>query len=116
MILILNFTRPVRLPIRMTYLKKFSILIGREHVNLSPKKCRKLKRKVAKAQRSETADRGESNILIHSLKKNAKNTQQRRNNWIKVWKSWASENRHDKHIEEYEQETPNKIPEELYAT
>ena len=76
-------------------------------------------RKVAKAQRNKmTRTEGESNnILIQTLKENAenKNTQRSTNNWIKVWKSWASENRHDKHIEEYEPEVLNKIVEELYA-
>lgn len=46
-----------------------------------------IKRKVAKLQVNEMADRGESNsILIQSLKENAnnKNTQQSPNNWIKV--------------------------------
>lgn len=51
------------------------------------------------------------------MKENAKNknTQTSTNNWIKVWKSWASENSHDKHIEEYELEVLKKIVEELYA-
>ena len=49
----------------------------------------------AKAQQNKMADRlGESNnVLIQSLKKNAKNknTQQSTNNLLKVCKSWASQ-------------------------
>ena len=68
--------------------------------------------KVAKAQRNKMTDRGQSNnILIHSLKENTKkkNTQQNTNNWINFWKSWASENRYEKRIEEYRPETLTKI-------
>ena len=66
------------------------------------------------------ADRpGECNkVLIESLKGNAnnKNTQQSTNNWIKVWKSWASQKGYDESIENYEPEALNKILEEFYAT
>ena len=66
------------------------------------------------------ADRfGESNnILIQSLKENAKNknTQQSTNNWVKVWKSWAAQKGYDDSIEKYEPEGLNKILEEFYAT
>ena len=54
------------------------------------------------------ADREEShNILIQSLKENAKNknTQQSTSKWIKLCKSWASDNRY----EEYEPKALNKI-------
>ena len=60
---------------------------------------------------------GESdNILIQSLKENAvnKNTLQSTNNWVKVWKSWASQKGYDESIEKYEPEA--KILEEFYAT
>ena len=70
-------------------------------------------------QRNKMVDRGESKIIfIQSLKENAKNknTEQSTNNWIKVWKSRASENRYDKRIEEYEPEMLNKIIEEFYGT
>ena len=77
-------------------------------------------RKVAKAQQNKMADRpGECNkVLIESLKENAnnKNTQQSTNNWIKVWKSWASQKGYDESIENYEPEALNKIVEEFYAT
>ena len=77
-------------------------------------------RKVAKAQQHKMADRlGESNnVLIQSLKENAKkkNTQQSTNNWLKVWKSWASQKGYDESIEKYEPEALNKILEEFYAT
>ena len=68
-------------------------------------------RKVANAQRH-------NNILIQSLKENAKNknTQQSTNNWLKVWKSWASQKGYDESIEKYEPEALNKILEEFYAT
>jgi len=62
---------------------------------------------------------GESNnILVQSLKENAKNknTQQSTNNWVKVWKSWAAQNGYDDSIEKYEPEGVNKILEEFYAT
>ena len=62
---------------------------------------------------------GESNnILIQSLKENAKNknTQQSTNNWVKVWKSWAAQKGYDDSIEKYEPEGLNKILEEFYAT
>ena len=66
------------------------------------------------------ADRfGESNnILIQSLKENAKikNIQQSTNNWVKVWKSWAAQKGYDDNIEKYEPEALNKILEEFYAT
>ena len=66
------------------------------------------------------ADRfGESNnILIQSLKENAKNknTQQSTNNWVKIWKSWAAQKGYDDSIEKYEPEGLNKILEEFYAT
>ena len=66
------------------------------------------------------ADRfGESNnILIQSLKENAKNknTKQSTNNWVKVWKSWAAQEGYDDSIEKYEPEGLNKILEEFYAT
>ncbi|KAL9987244.1 hypothetical protein ACROYT_G001519 [Oculina patagonica] len=59
-----------------------------------------------------------NNILIESLKENSKNknTQQSTNNWLKVWKSWASEKGYDESIEKYEPEALNKILEEFYAT
>ena len=66
------------------------------------------------------ADRfGENNnILIQSLKENAKNknTQQSTNNWVKVWKSWTAQKGYDDSIEKYEPEALNKILEEFYAT
>ena len=75
--------------------------------------CKKLKlidRKVAKAQQNKMAgSSGESkNILILSLKENAvnKNTLQSTNNWVKVWKSWASQKGYDESIEKYEPERP----------
>ena len=59
------------------------------------------------------ADRfGESNnILIQSLKENAKNknTQQSTNNWVKIWKSWAAQKGYDDSIEKYEPEGLNKF-------
>ena len=62
------------------------------------------------------ADRfGESNnILIQSLKENAKNinTQQSTNNWVKIWTSWAAQKGYDDSIEKYEPEGLNKILEE----
>ena len=74
-------------------------------------------RKVTKAQQHKMADRlGESNnVLIQSLKENAKNknTQQSTNNWLKVWKSWASQKGYDESIEKYEPEALNKILEEF---
>ena len=41
-----------------------------------------------------------NNILIQSLKDNAKskNTQQSTNNWINVWSAWAEQKGHDKSI------------------
>ena len=66
------------------------------------------------------ADRlGESNnVLIQSLKENAKNknTQQSTNNWLKVWKSWASQKGYGESIEKYEPEALKKILEDFYAT
>ena len=62
---------------------------------------------------------GESdNILIQSFKENAmnKNTLQSTNNWVKVWKSWASQKGYDDSIEKYEPEALNKIFEQFYAT
>jgi len=62
---------------------------------------------------------GESdNILIQSFKENAmnKNTLQSTNNWVKVWKSWASQKGYDDSIEKYEPEALNKILEQFYAT
>ncbi|KAJ7331109.1 hypothetical protein OS493_020810 [Desmophyllum pertusum] len=52
-----------------------------------------------------------NNILIDSLKENAKNknTRQSTNNWLKVWKSWAAQKGHDENIESFE-------PEDFYAT
>ena len=48
--------------------------------------------------------RESNNILIQSLKENAKNknTQQSTNAWLKVWKSWASQKGCDESIEKYE--------------
>ena len=75
-------------------------------------------RKVAKAQQNKMAgSSGKSdNILIQSLKANAvnKNTLQSTNNWVTVWKSWASQKGYDESIEKYEPEA--KILEQFYAT
>ena len=59
-----------------------------------------------------------SNVLIQSLKENAKNkiTQQSTDNQLKVWKYWASQNGYHESIEKYEPEALNKILEEFYAT
>ena len=74
-------------------------------------------RKVATAQQNKMAgSSGESdNILIQTLKENAvnKNTLQSTNNWVKVWKSWASQKGYDESIEKYEPEA--KILEQFYA-
>ena len=43
-----------------------------------------------------------------------KNTLQSTNDWVKVWKSWASQKGYDENIEKYEPEA--KILEEFYAT
>ena len=64
----------------------------------------------AKAQQNKMADRlGESNnVLIQSLKKNAKNKNTPKkitNNLLKVWKSWASQKGCDESIEKYQPET-----------
>ena len=50
-----------------------------------------------------------------SLKENAvnKNTLQRTNNWVKVWKSWASQKGYDESFEKYEPEA--KILEQFYT-
>ena len=63
----------------------------------------------AKAQQNKMADRlGESNnVLIQSLKKNAKNKNTPKkitNNLLKVWKSWASQKGCDESIEKYQPE------------
>ena len=52
-----------------------------------------------------------NNILIQSLKDNAKNknTQQSTNNWINVWSAWAQQKGHDKGIDGYEPVALNKI-------
>ena len=74
--------------------------------------------KVARAQQNKMAgSSGESdNILIQNLKENAvnKNTLQSTNNWVKVWKSWASQKGYDESIEKYEPGA--KILEQFYAT
>ena len=59
-----------------------------------------------------------NNVLIQSLKENAKNknTQQNTNNWLKVLKSWAPQKGYDESIEKYEPEALNKILEEFNAT
>ena len=57
---------------------------------------------------------GESdNILIQSLKENAvyNNTLQSTNNWLNIWKSWASQKGYDESIEKCEPEA--KILEQL---
>ena len=75
-----------------------------------------------KAQQNKmVGSSGESdNILTQSLKENAvnKNTLQRTNNWVKVWKSWASQKGYDERIvfEKYEPEALNKHLEQFYAT
>ena len=58
-----------------------------------------------------------NNILIQSLKDNAKNKnmQQRANNWLNVWSAWAEQKRHDKSIEGYEPEPLNKSLDDFYA-
>ena len=75
---------------------------------------------VVNAQQNKMVDRlrESNNVLIQSLKKNAKikNTQQSTNNWLKVWKSWVSQKGYDESIEKYEPEALNKILEEFYAT
>ena len=45
-----------------------------------------------------------------------KNTLQSTNNWVKVWKTWASQKGYDDSIEKYEPEALNKILEQFYAT
>ena len=80
---------------------------------------RLIDRKVANTEQHKKADRlrESNNVLIQSLKKNAKNknTQQSTNNWLKVWKSWASQKGYDESIEKNEPEALNKILEEFYA-
>ena len=51
------------------------------------------------------------NILIQSLKDNAKNKnrQQSTTNWINVWSAWAEQKAHDKSIEGYEPAALSKI-------
>ena len=75
-------------------------------------------RKVAKAQQNKMAGSSEEsdNILIQNLNENAvnKNTLQSTNNWVKVWKSWASQKGYDESIEKYEPGA--KILERFYAT
>ena len=75
-------------------------------------------RKVAKAQQNKVAGSSEEsdNILIQNLKENAenKNALQSTNNWVKVWKSWASQKGYDEGIEKYEPGA--KILEQFYAT
>ena len=79
-------------------------------------------RNVVKAQQNKmVGSSGESdNILTQSLKENAvnKNTLQRTNNWVKVWKSWASQKGYDESIvfEKYEPEALNKHLKQFYAT
>ena len=61
--------------------------------------CRKLKlNRLTVKQLNKMADSEESNnILIQSLKETAKNKSTKQSTkWIKVWKSWASDNRYDK--------------------
>ena len=81
---------------------------------------RLIDRKVANAQQNKMADRlrESNNVLIQSLKENAKNknTQQSTNNWLKFWKSWASQKGYGESMEKYEPEAMNKILEEFYAT
>ena len=59
--------------------------------------------------------RESNNVLIQSLKENAKKKkhQQSTNNWLKVWKSWASQKGYDESIEKYEPEPLSKILEEF---
>ena len=49
------------------------------------------------------------NILIESLKDNAKNKRQSTNNWINVWSARAEQKGHDKSIEGYEPVVLNNI-------
>ena len=52
-----------------------------------------------------------NNMLIQSLKDNAKNKnrQQSKNNWINVWSAWAEQKGHNKCIEGYKLVALNKI-------
>jgi len=52
------------------------------------------------------------------LKENAKNknTQQSTNNWVKDWKSWATQKGYDNSIEKYEPEALNNILEFVRKT
>lgn len=51
-----------------------------------------------------------NSFLFESLKENAKKqTQQSKNNWLKVWRSWTEQRGHDQTIENYEQEALKKI-------
>jgi len=45
-----------------------------------------------------------------------KQTQQSKNNWLKVWRSWAEQRGQDHKVKNYEQETLKKILEDFYAT
>ena len=59
-----------------------------------------------------------NNILIQSLKNNAKNknTQQSTNKWINVCSAWTEQKGHYKSIKGYELVALNKILEDFYAT
>ena len=59
-----------------------------------------------------------NNILIQSLKDNAKNKnmQQSTKNWINVWSAWPELKGHDKSTMGYEPVAQSKILEDFYAT
>ena len=59
-----------------------------------------------------------NNVLIESLKDNAKNknTQQSTNNWINVWSAWAEQKGMTKVFRGYGPVALNKILEDFYAT
>ena len=59
-----------------------------------------------------------NNILIQSLKDNAKNKnmQQSTNSWINIWSAWAEQKGRDKSTEGYEPVALNKILEDFYTT
>ena len=64
------------------------------------------------ANRSEESN----NILIESLRENAKKLNKAQTHWLRVWKSWTAQKGYDQNIENYEPEAVNKIFDDFHAT
>ena len=57
-----------------------------------------------------------NNILVESLKENAKKLNKAQTHWLRVWRYWTAQKGYDQNIKNYEPEALKKILEDFHAT